>query len=98
MDKIKKTVEEIQKCVLNREESVDFNEFHQQMSDTYSKFREKYPTIFEKVLENSLDMERFNFMLSMANKIDSKEMTNHDASVKVGERLVDEFVKPNLKK
>jgi hypothetical protein len=98
MDQIKKSVEEIQKCVRERDESIDFKTFQSDMSDKYSEFREKYPTIFEKVLENSLDIERFNYMLNMAKKIDNKEMTNHDASVKVGERLVDEFVKPNLKK
>ena len=98
MDKIKNTVEEIQNHIKNKPEDIDSKTFHKEMSDKYHDFRDKYPTIFEKVLENSLDMDRFNYMLGMASKIDNKELSNHDASVKVGERLVDEFVKPNLKK
>lgn len=97
MDKIKEIVEEIQKCTRERDDSIDFTTFKEEMSKKYSDFRDNYPTIFEKVLDNTLDIERFNYMINMANKIDNKEMTNYDASVKVGERLVDEFVKPNLK-
>ena len=31
-------------------------------------------------------------------KVKSKEMSDYDASVKVGERLVNEFVKPKIEK
>ena len=37
-------------------------------------------------------------MVSMAAKVRNNEISEHDASVKVGQVLVDEIVKPQLEK
>lgn len=53
-----------------------------------------------KVIENDSfcdkDMNRLNYMVSMAIQVKNKEIKEHDASVKVGQVLVDDIVKPQL--
>ena len=44
-----------------------------------------------------MDIERLTYMINMVKKVKSNEISDHDASVKVGERLVDEFVNPKLR-
>ena len=36
----------------------------------------------------------FNFMLQMMKQVESKDVTEHNASVKIGEMLVNKYVKP----
>ena len=60
-----------------------------------------YSSIMTLLFGNSLSNDIFNrleFMLNMAEKIENKDMVEHDASVAVGQRLVDDIVKPQLKK
>ena len=45
---------------------------------------------------NFVWLRRIRFMLDNMIKIQSKELSEHDASVKVGEVLVEDFVKPQL--
>ena len=42
-------------------------------------------------------IERLLYMLQMAERVENKEIAEHDASVAVGQRLVDDIVKPQLK-
>ena len=37
-------------------------------------------------------------MINYAKRVKKNKISNHDASVKVGEKLVDKFIKPMLKK
>lgn len=53
----------------------------------------EFPTIFEKHIEGKLD-ETFFYMLQMRRKIETGEMTEHDASVAVGQKLFNRFVAP----
>ena len=48
-------------------------------------------------MNEELDMTQFTRMIEMAHKVHGNEMTQHDASVKVGEDLVNTYVKPQLK-
>ena len=41
---------------------------------------------------------RLEYMINMAEKVENKEMKEHDASVAVGQVLVDDIVKPSLEK
>ena len=42
-------------------------------------------------------LNRLKYMLVMADKVKNSNMSEHDASVAVGQRLVDEFVIPTLR-
>ena len=45
-----------------------------------------------------MDMNRLKFMLNMINKVNNNEITEHNASVQIGEKLVNEYVKPMIDK
>ena len=57
-----------------------------------------YPAIFKMACNGNMDIERLKYMLQMLDNIKNDSMTEHDASVNVGQKLVDEIVKPNLEK
>ena len=58
----------------------------------------KCPAIFQKTMNEELDMQQFEYMINMARQVHTSEKTQHDASVEVGENLVNTYVKPQLKK
>ena len=45
-----------------------------------------------------MDPTVFSYMISKAKDIQRNKISNHDASKDVGQKLVDTFIKPNLKK
>jgi len=60
-----------------------------------------YPAIFNVIFNpqfNNESMERLNYMISMARRVKQNDIPEHDASVAVGQRLVDDIVKPQLTK
>lgn len=80
------------------EKGVDPNETKYRLTDAYSEFSLKYTVIFLKTLEGELDMDQFSYMIDMASKVNDDKITNHDASVEIGEKLVNQYVKPILGK
>ena len=84
----------------NKEIDTNLNErkFQMKLDKDFHKLKEEFPTIYEKTCNNSLETERLRFMLKMQNEIRKKKVTSHEASVTVGQELVDNIVKPNLEK
>ena len=59
----------------------------------------RYSSIFTVITKDDFgakEMERLKYMLNMAVKVDENKVPEHDASVAVGQRLVDEIVKPQI--
>jgi hypothetical protein len=75
-----------------------FEKFDKEMQTKYKNLHTTYPSIYKVAMTPKYDYDRLKFMLEMSEKIKSKEITEHDASVKVGEVLVNDIVKPQLKK
>lgn len=73
-------------------------EFISRMEKTYSEFVENYEPIFKMSISQSYDYNRLKYMLELAKQVQKEEITEHSASVKVGQILVDEIVKPQLDK
>ena len=76
-------------------------ELKNEIEKEYKNEIKTYSSIMTLLFGNSLSNDIFNrleFMLNMAEKIKNKDMVEHDASVAVGQRLVDDIVKPQLKK
>ena len=44
-----------------------------------------------------IDIDRLEFMFNMSQKVKDNKVSEHNASVEVGQRLVDDIVKPQLK-
>lgn len=61
---------------------------------TYPDFVDRYPMLFEKVCEDDFDMTRFNYMMGLKQQILDKKETVDSASVQVGQKLFDIYVKP----
>ena len=56
-------------------------------------FVEKYPTLFQYAVEPHFDMKQFEQMLGMLDKMGGG-LSQHQASIGVGQILVDKYIKP----
>ena len=74
------------------------DQFKHKLKKKYNNLSTKFPTIFEKTINGTMDMNRLKFMLNMINKVNNNEITEHNASVQIGEKLVNEYVKPMIDK
>ena len=97
---IKKNIENIQ-MVMNEEEMKilkknNNDEYVKIMKERFSSFSEDYPGIFDKILDNSIKDPQFETMLNLLVQMEEGELSEHQASVKVGESLVNKYVKPVL--
>ena len=73
-------------------------EFHLKLEKKYSNINTNYNSIFRQCINNLMDIEVITFMINKAKEVQKNKVSNYDASVKVGEKLVDKFIKPNLDK
>lgn len=87
----------IQEILDNISEEADKNELKRIYGSKYSLFKQQYPTLFEKLFDPLFDKRLLNLMLEEKTKIDLNTTSQHNASVKIGEILVDKYVKPMLK-
>jgi len=65
------------------------------IKETMSRFVQDYPTLFKKILVSASDPS-LRTMLAMLDKMGSGQLSQHEASVVVGQRLHDIYIKPNL--
>ena len=93
--KIFDTVKEIDQDVRTSTDSPD--ETKRKVQEKYREFSLNYPAIFIMAADGNLDMKRFQSMVNMAQQVKDDKISQHDASVKVGEQLVNDYVKPKLK-
>jgi len=64
----------------------------------YESFSLTYPVIFLSAINGTLELAQFEKMIDMATRVKSNNISSHDASVKIGTELVNEYVKPIVKK
>jgi hypothetical protein len=68
------------------------------MSRKYERLYKNFAGIFFKVTNRTMDMDRLNTMVSMINNIETNKITQHNASVIIGEELGKQYIdkiKPN---
>lgn len=58
------------------------------------EFADRYPSLFQMACEPNFDIQRLEFMLQMRDNVAKNRVSQHEASVKVGENLFKEYVKP----
>ncbi len=59
----------------------------------YKEFAKAYPTLFDMCCSsNATDWHHLDMMIAMLKQINKKQITNHVASVHVGQKLYDAFV------
>ena len=71
-------------------------EFKISMKSEYSYLHNNFEPIFNIACSKSYDYSRLATMLGLAVKVKNDEISEHDASVQVGQILVDQIVKPQL--
>ena len=82
----------------NKKDDFDKDTFTKQIEEEYHYLKDNYPAILNISVSPSYEFLRLKKMLFLANKVKEKEVSEHDASVAVGQILVDEIVKPQLDK
>ena len=65
------------------------------LREEFKEFSEYYPELFKKIIAKE-DLTPIRVMLSMLDKMADVSINQHQASIIVGERLVERFVKPQL--
>jgi|UniRef100_A0A6C0BRW2 hypothetical protein len=87
---------EVIKCIYECKRFQDENTKEMHYVSKYPNLSNIYPMIFKKACEKDFDYEKFVWMMSIKKDVNENNVTQHNASIKVGERLVDEYIKPNL--
>jgi hypothetical protein len=68
-----------------------------EIKEVLGTFVTDYPTLFQKAVEPNFNEYELNLMLGVMDKMATTGMSQHQASVIIGQRLVDTYVKPQLK-
>jgi hypothetical protein len=99
---IKKQVNEIISFCIKRENSImrnqNIDEYKQICMRKFTNFHQKYPTLFFSIIENpsSFPLYRLDEMLSLKRKIENNEINEQRASVHLGQKYYNEFVKDTV--
>jgi len=101
-DDIKNNVNNIISFCLKNENSYmrryKIDEYKQICMRTFTDFHQKYPTLFFSIIENptTFPLYRLNEMLLLKKKIEEKEINEEKASVHLGQKYYNEFVKDTV--
>jgi hypothetical protein len=70
--------------------------YQQRLHEKFGEFRERYPTLFQLIVDNPEGFEerRLVEMLRMRERVSQKNVSYENASIQIGQRYFDEFVKP----
>lgn len=93
-DKIWKSVNKIYESKLLNTAPQKIFEDRMQLEHDY--LYSECPRLLEMCCSDNCDLKLIRFMLDKMIMVQKKELSEHDASVKVGEVLVEDFVKPQL--
>ncbi len=66
----------------------------QQIEELIPTFVQEYPTLFHKVFEPGVDMNMLKSMLALLDRMGQNNLSQHQASVIVGQRLAEKFIRP----
>ena len=99
---IRKQVTELITFCLKGENNVlrrnNIDEYKRLVMTRYTNFHQKFPTLFFSIIENpsSFPLYRLDEMLKLKSKIEKKEIDENQASVHLGQKYYNEFVKETV--
>jgi hypothetical protein len=67
----------------------------EQIREKVPEFSDKYPELFTKIIQKQ-DLSPIQSMLAMLDRMGEGNITQHQASVIIGKKLVDKFITPQL--
>jgi len=82
----------------NKSNDHDDHKFREDMKLKYDYIFCNINSIFELCITGKMELKILEYMISQAEDIQKNNISSHDAEVKVGEKLVDKYVKPLTKK
>ena len=101
-DTVKNQVNEIISFCIQKENNImrrdNINEYKQVCMIKFTNFHQKYPTLFFSIIENptTFPLYRLEEMLNLKRKIDDNEINEQKASVHLGQKYYNEFVKDTV--
>ena len=66
-----------------------------ELKEAYPTYAERFPELFKKIVTKQ-DITPLNTMIAMLDKMAAGNISQHEASIIVGQRLIDRYVKPQL--
>ncbi len=102
-DTIRKNIEDLITFCVKRDNLIlkrdNIDNYKRLMMDKFYYIHQKYPTLFFTVIENptTFPISRLEEMLCLKKNIENNVTTNDDASVHLGQKYFDEFVKDRIK-
>jgi len=85
----------VRECIAKIQELQTAGKSADDIKESMSTFAQEYPTLFKKALVSASDPS-LRTMLAMLDKMGTGQLSQHEASVVVGQRLHDIYIKPNL--
>jgi hypothetical protein len=67
----------------------------EQIREKAPEFADKYPELFSKIIKKE-DLSPIQSMLAMLDRMSEGNISQHQASIIIGKKLVDKFVNPQL--
>lgn len=102
-DTIRKNIEDLITFCVKRDNLIlkrdNIDNYKRLMMDKFYYIHQKYPTLFFTVIENptTFPISRLEEMLNLKKNIETNNTTNEEASVHLGQKYYDEFVKDKIK-
>ena len=62
----------------------------------HAEFYKQYPKFFAKLMGPELDMAQVQYIVGMFEKVQHKKTSYDDASKQIGQKMFDQYVKPDL--
>jgi len=88
MDSLKEVLLEMEQSSLKGSEKEKY------FVTKYKTIADEYPMIIKKACDDDFDYAKMFWMIDKKLEVDSQRISQHDASIEVGEVLVDQYIKP----
>ena len=97
-DNIKKIIKRIDEIVLSLKEKniTEEDKMEDYFWKNHSDIMNTYPFLVCQIISGA-DREMLNYMLKTLDRVENGEQDQNDADVEIGQKIVDDLIKPNLK-
>jgi len=99
VENIKKIISKIDTIVLElkKKKITDPNELENYFWDNHSDIMNDYPFLVTQII-NAADRKMLDYMIQTLTKIENGNQEQNDADVEIGQKIVDDYIKPQLNK
>jgi hypothetical protein len=97
-EKVKNTISEIENILKSlNTKKMSNNEIENYFFDKHTDIMDTYPFLVTTLINNT-DRKMLDYMLENLRLMESGTKSSHEADVDIGQKIVDDYVKPELKK